>query len=114
MADKFVYFELRAGDTAQAARFYSGVFGWQATPASEDYVMLNAGAGMEGGVAPKHTHSAPVLVYIGVDDIETKLAQIETAGGKIVVGKTLISPEYGYYAVFKDPGGVEMGLWSAK
>jgi predicted enzyme related to lactoylglutathione lyase len=47
-----------------------------------------------------------------VKDIEKKLREIEHAGGKIIKEKTGISPEFGFYALFNDPCGSLMGLWS--
>src|SRR5215471_1962183 len=43
------------------------------------------------------------LVYLnGNPDVQMILDRIEGAGGKIIVPKTQISPEYGYMAVFID------------
>ena len=39
-------------------------------------------------------------------------AEMEAAGGKVMVPKTEISPEYGYMAVFVDTEGNRIGLHS--
>lgn len=53
------------------------------------------------------------LVYLnGNPDVQLVLDKIEAAGGKIVVPKTEISPEYGHMAVFHDTEGNRMALHS--
>jgi len=53
------------------------------------------------------------LVYLnGNPDVQMILDRIEGAGGKIIVPKTQISPEYGYMAVFIDTEGNRMALHS--
>jgi uncharacterized protein len=53
------------------------------------------------------------LVYLNADpDLATVLARIDKAGGKVVVPKTQISPEYGYMAVFIDSEGNRVALHS--
>lgn len=53
-----------------------------------------------------------VTIYIEVEDIEAKLKEIEATGGKIQKEKTKISDEFGFYALFFDPSGNSIGLWS--
>ena len=57
---------------------------------------------------------SPPLNHIGlwVDDIDAALAKIVRAGGKTLAGKTKISDEFGYYALFLDNVGNRLGLWS--
>jgi predicted enzyme related to lactoylglutathione lyase len=53
------------------------------------------------------------LIYLnGNPDLQTILNKIEIAGGKIMVPKTPISPEYGYMAVMVDTEGNRIGLHS--
>ena len=54
----------------------------------------------------------PLLYLNGNPDVQIVLDRIEKAGGKIVVPKTQISPEYGYMAVFLDTEGNRMALHS--
>ncbi len=54
-----------------------------------------------------------VLVYLnGNPDLQIVLDKIEAAGGKIVMPKTEISPEYGYMALFSDTEGNRVALHS--
>jgi len=52
-----------------------------------------------------------VYLYAG-DDLSIALARVEPAGGGVIVAKTLISPEMGYFAVFCDSEGNHVGLYS--
>jgi len=54
----------------------------------------------------------PLIYLNGNPDVQNILDRIEAAGGKIVVPKTQISPEYGYMAVFIDSEGNRVALHS--
>jgi len=54
-----------------------------------------------------------VLVYLnGGDDLQNVLNRVEGAGGTVIVPKTQISPEMGYFAMFIDTEGNKMALHS--
>ena len=54
------------------------------------------------------------LVYLNANpDVQNILNKIEAAGGKILMPKTQISPEYGYMALFLDTEGNRVALHSA-
>ena len=53
------------------------------------------------------------MIYLnGNPDVQKVLDKVEAAGGKILVPKTEISPEYGFMAVFIDSEGNRIGLHS--
>jgi len=53
------------------------------------------------------------IVYLnGGNDLQTVANKIEMNGGKIVVPKTEIGPEMGFYAMFTDTEGNKLGLHS--
>ncbi|HEY1045768.1 MAG TPA: VOC family protein [Bacteroidia bacterium] len=55
------------------------------------------------------------LVYLnGGDDLQVVLNNVETNGGKIIVPKTAINPEIGFFALFIDTEGNKIGLHSKK
>ena len=65
----------------------------------------------EGFYQPSATDGT--LVYLNANpDVQNVLDKIEAAGGKIIVPKTQISPEYGYMAVFVDTEGNRIALHS--
>ncbi len=113
-AHPIVHVELSASTGAAASKFYHDVFGWKIEHAPQfDYYMFSAEGGPGGGFNPvgEHTKAGDVLVYIGTDDIEASLAQIEKAGGKTLVPKTEISG-VGWFAQFSDPTGNRMALYT--
>ncbi len=55
-----------------------------------------------------------VLVYFSSIDVNKELAGIEKAGGTILQGKTQISENHGYMAVFLDSEGNRVALHSQK
>ena len=53
------------------------------------------------------------LVYLNAgDDLQVVLKKIEANRGRVVVPKTEISPEMGFFAMFIDSEGNKMGLHS--
>ncbi len=65
---------------------------------------------MPGGQQPGGSGSI-VYLFAG-DDLNIALARVEPSGGGIIVAKTLITPEIGYFAVFRDSEGNHVGLYS--
>lgn len=54
------------------------------------------------------------VVYLNADsDLQPMLDKVETSGGQIIVPKTEISPEMGYFALFVDTEGNRLGLHSS-
>jgi predicted enzyme related to lactoylglutathione lyase len=120
MADHpIVHFEIPATDTKATGKFYGDVFGWKIETSPEfDYVMFQSEGGPGGGFvgisAPAHVEYKldRLLVYLGTEDIEATLATIEAHGGKTVLAKTEI-PGIGWWAVFTDPNGNHLGLFTS-
>jgi uncharacterized protein len=53
------------------------------------------------------------LVYFNAgNDLQSTLERVEQQGGKIVVPKTEISPDIGFFAMFLDTEGNKLGLHS--
>ncbi len=109
----FCHIEIPTTDPSKSSKFYSSIFGWKVNESNPDYFEFSTPDDDDGGftTAAKPVQDGVVL-YIKVADIETKLKEIEAAGGKIVKGKTGISPEYGFYGLFTDPCENIMGLWA--
>lgn len=62
------------------------------------------GGGFDASLIPAAERSG-IQIVIDVEDITSKLAEIEKAGGKIVLNKTGIPGGHGFYACFRDPNG---------
>jgi len=110
--------ELHSRDLDATRKFYETLFGWtfEIIPGFETYAMFETPGGLGGGVdsgpnAEIPSGSGPIL-HVETDDIEGTLARIEQLGGKTLVGKTKISDEFGYFALFLDDAGTRLGLWS--
>jgi uncharacterized protein len=118
------WFEIPATDLSRAQKFYETIFNIQMIPFDtpnfqmrmfpvED--MMNGIGGAiskaEGFYKPSATDGP--LVYLNANpDVQNVLDKIEAAGGKIVVPKTQISPEFGHMAVFVDTEGNRVALHS--
>lgn len=55
-----------------------------------------------------------VLVYFSSEDINQELGRIPKAGGQVLQGKTLITEEIGYMALFMDSEGNSIAIHSLK
>ena len=63
----------------------------------------------EGGIGRSPAGRGVVTFYIDVDNLESSLAAVESAGGSTVSGRTQVGPEV-YVAMFADPEGNVVGL----
>lgn len=73
--------------------------------------------GTVGGAIIFHSEAKPsadgTMVYLnGGNDLSPILDRVESAGGKIIMPKTQITPEIGYMAMFLDSEGNKVGLHS--
>ncbi|MGB3340461.1 MAG: VOC family protein [bacterium] len=109
----FCHIEIPTTDSQESKGFYEKIFGWKMDESNPEYIQFstpdNEGGGFTSSSKPVQDG---VVLYIEVKDIEKKLKEIEEAGGKIIKEKTGISPEFGFYALFDDPCGSLIGLWS--
>lgn len=125
MNNSISWFEIPATDLNRAQRFYETVFGIQLMPMDMpnikmrvfpvDDVMTGVSGALAdtGGEYHKPSASEGVLIYLNANpDVQRVLDKVESAGGKIVVPKTEISPEHGHMAVFIDTEGNRVGLHS--
>jgi predicted enzyme related to lactoylglutathione lyase len=107
------WFEIPATDLQRAQKFYETIF--QCSLVSMDLPNIKmrmfpmedqmgvGGAIVDSGGFHKPSATKGVLLYLnGNPDVQNILDRVEAAGGKIVVPKTEISPEYGYMGVFID------------
>lgn len=109
----FIWYELMTPDPDASRAFYEAAIGWTigAQPAGEmDYRMIAAPDGQVGGVmriTPEMRSSGarPVwLGYLGVDDVDAMVAQVQAAGGTVTMPAWDI-PGIGRFAMLADPQG---------
>ena len=109
-----VHFELPSTNVKQLSEFYGKVFGWTFQPMGDSYVLFQTPGGEGGGfTADYKPGDGGGTFYIYSADVAAKLAEVKAAGGTVVMDRFGI-PGYGWIAVFKDPQGNRVGLFSAK
>lgn len=110
-----VHIEISATDRKKSAAFYNQIFGWNVQPIEEmNYTTFSPGESELGGgfnPAPQNMPVGSTCIYIGTDDIEASLKEIEKHGGKIIHPKDEI-PGMGWFALFEDPAGNTVGLYT--
>ncbi len=109
-----VHIEIPAADQRAAASFYSKLFGFETQSVPEmDYTTFMTG-NVAGGfpTAGQMATAGEVLIYLSSDDIEADLRRIESMGGRTVQPKMEI-PNTGWFAIFTDPTGTKIGLFTA-
>jgi predicted enzyme related to lactoylglutathione lyase len=124
MNNAISWFEIPATDLPRAQKFYETIFGIQMIPMDMENIKMRmfpltdmmtqiGGAVVDSGGFHKPSLTEGPLIYLnGNPDLQKILDKVEGAGGKIMVPKTQISPEYGYMAVFIDSEGNRIGLHS--
>jgi len=117
MGQPVAFFEVVSPDHERAQKFYSELFGWQvaADPAMGGYGLVDTGAGegaIGGGIGPSEAGEKGVKIYMRVDDLDAYLDRAELLGGKRLVPPAELPGDYGRFAIFTDPDGNQVGLWS--
>lgn len=116
------WFEIPVSDMARAKHFYQVIFDIHMEDMNVSNVEMaafpySAGNGRVSGALAKSDFHKPsmdgTLVYLNANpDMSPVLEKIEAEGGKILMGKTSISPEIGYMAFFEDIEGNRIALHS--
>lgn len=124
MTNALNWFEIPVDDFDRAKMFYERLFRYampemRMGPARMGFFPYDQASGNVGGAIVKVDDFLPAhngtLVYLnGGDDLSLLLARVEDAGGKVVLDKTGITPEIGYYATFLDTEGNKVALHSPK
>jgi predicted enzyme related to lactoylglutathione lyase len=109
------FLELPALDPAAAGEFYSSLFGWQVNmdEASEMLFFTDPHGAMGTFVqAEEPTTGESYVFYLAVDSVSAKLAEIEDAGGTVLMAEEALPEDWGLIGLFADPTGNVIGLWS--
>jgi len=113
---KFVWAELFTSDSAAAAKFYTGVFGWTATTLDQHgvaYTVFTNGnlpvAGLRQRSSSAATHGSRWINYISVTDIAASLS-MATKLGAVVRAPARAFPNLGTQAIITDGDGAPVGL----
>lgn len=114
--------EIPAIDFSRAVTFYQAILGLRIEEVDMDGTQMGVVPSDEGTVNVvlvkgndyKPTTDGTVVYLNAGDDLQTVLNKIEPNGGKILVPKTEISPDMGFFAMFTDTEGNKVGLHSKK
>ena len=117
MQNAISWFEIPTTDIDRAQIFYEAIFGITLTPMDFqnmkmrmfpiDDPMNGIGGTLvdSGGFHKPSATDGPLLYLNGNPDVQIILDKVEAAGGKILMPKTTINPEYGDMAVIIDTEG---------
>jgi uncharacterized protein len=114
------WFEIPAKDIGRAKEFYHRILGLELTETEMFGTKMaffpTDGSNVSGAIVQGDDYSPSTegaLVYLnGGKDLGAALSKVESAGGKVIVPKTQISPEMGYFAMFFDTEGNKIALHS--
>ena len=124
MKNAISWFEIPTTDINRAQKFYETIFGISMIPMEmpnikmrmfplDDMMTQVGGALVDSGGFHNSSIELGVLIYLNANpDVQLVLDKVEAAGGKVLVPKTEISPEYGSMGVFLDTEGNRIGLHS--
>lgn len=125
MDNAISWFEIPTTDLDRATAFYESIFQIKLFPLDTPNLKMrmfpidNPAAGVGGALVYSggfHKPSATEgpLIYLNANpDVQIVLDRVADAGGRVIVPKTQISPEYGYMAAFIDSEGNRIALHSS-
>lgn len=114
------WIDITVADAESLRDFYAAVAGWQPECVSmgdyDDFNMSLPGSGEPvAGICHARGSNAELpaqwLIYITVDDVDTRAETCEALGGKVLVGPRAMGG--GRFAVIEDPGGAVAALYQA-
>ena len=115
------WFEIPVSEMDRAKKFYEKVFDITISIHDLGGVLMgwfpNAGEAYGAtGTLIKHESYTPseqgTLVYFSSADVQVELDRVESAGGKILQQKTIISEDHGFMALICDSEGNRIALHS--
>jgi predicted enzyme related to lactoylglutathione lyase len=124
MKNAISWFEIPSNDIDRATKFYETIFGIKLNaidmpnikmrmfPLDDPMAQVGGAIVQTDGFHKPSLTDGPLVYLNGNPDLQNVLDKVEAAGGKIMVPKTEISPEYGFMAVFMDTEGNRIALHS--
>jgi len=120
----FCWVGLAASDRADAAAFYTRLFGWQADELAADqagtYSLFRRG-GDDVAIAYRQTAEARAArarphwtSYISVEDADATAARARELGGAAVFREPFDADDAGRVAAIRDPTGAIVSLWQPR
>lgn len=113
------WFEIPAIDFQQAVDFYNHIFDIEMEQNITEHNSMaffpttkGIGGSIVTGQGYVPSDCGPLIYLNGGEDLNKILKKIEGVGGRIVMPKTLINEEMGYFAIFIDSQGNKLALYS--
>lgn len=115
------WFEIPVKDFNRAKTFYSKILGVQLSememvPFKMGFFPYDQTNGVGGAIVQGEGYEPTTKgarIYLnGGDDLNVVLNRVDKSGGKVVLPKTEITPEFGFYATFEDTEGNHVSLHS--
>ncbi|MGV8855988.1 MAG: VOC family protein [Devosia sp.] len=111
MVEQIDYVEFPSTDRAATSAFFSAAFGWGQVSYGPDYDGLE-GAGIDSGVDQGEGKVGATLAIVRSDDLDDAERRVLAAGG--VITRAQFDFPGGRRFHFREPGGNEMAVWSAR
>jgi len=113
-------FEIPASDFTRAVSFYKAVLSIEIEEVDMEGIRMglfpNDGTNISGSVIAGEGYipspDGAVIYLNGGSDLQVILDRITASSGTVIVPKTEISPEMGFYALFIDTEGNKLGVYS--
>jgi uncharacterized protein len=120
MENMINWFEIPASDFTRAVKFYKNILGVEIKEAdmfgTKMGFLPSSGKNVSGAIVQGSDYkpsSDGVTLYLnGGDNLDVILNKVESNNGQIIVPKTQISPDMGYFAMFIDTEGNKLALHS--
>jgi uncharacterized protein len=115
------WFEIPVKNFENAKNFYRTIFEFdmpemQMGPNRMGILLHDQGSGVGGAIVSGEWYEPSVsgtMVYLNANpDLNIVLDRVQKAGGEVLVPKTNIGENMGYFAIFKDVEGNRVGLHS--
>ena len=102
-----VFFDVAGPEAANLPEFYAKLFGWRADASANNNWSVPVTTPLSGTV--RVGDPTEKRIYIGVDDVSAKLAEVAANGGTIDAARFEV-PGVVVLGLFKDPAGNPMAL----
>lgn len=113
------WFEIPAINFNQAMAFYNHIYGIEMeTLTANGHTMAffpadgGVGGALVSGPGSIPNENGPLVYLNGGEDLNNVLGKVPEAGGRIIMPKTRINDESGYFAIFIDSEGNKLALHS--
>jgi uncharacterized protein len=110
--------EIPTSDFSRAMNFYEKILDIHIEVVEMEGIKMGLFPNANEGVAVQLVHAdgykpsadGAVVYFNGNDDLQKVADKIKAHGGKIVIPRTEIAPDMGFYATFMDTEGNKLGL----